>query len=315
MALFTQYEVVGLKEDVSDVISNISPTKTPFQSMIASEKSTQKVFQWQEDSLRAVAVNQQLEGFTAADITVTPTVMRSNTNQILAETVKVSGSMDAADTYGRAKETAYQLSKSMSQVKRDLEHAYVGTGQALALGAAGVARAMAGYQAQLFNGGSGVLDADDFVLYTGGAGTAPTEANVLALLAHLYNFGAEPDTIMVTPTNSLVVADFAKAAGRYRTINSDSSGRDQKTITNVVDLYVSPFGEVRVVLNRFLKSTNTLIFEADMWKKVIFRNWFREALAKTGDNSSNMIVGEFSLKHRNKQGSGAIVQAAGPTGF
>ncbi len=315
MALFTQYDVVGLKEDVSDVISNISPTKTPFQSMLSSEKSTQKAFQWQEDTLRAVATNQQIEGFTASDISIVATTMRDNVTQILAETIKVSGSMDAADTYGRAKETAYQLSKSMSQVKRDLEHAMVGTAQAKAAGAAGVARAMAGFQAQLYNTGSGSLDADDFVLYTGAAGTLPTEANVLSLLGHLYSYGAEPNTIMVTPTNSLQVADFAKAAGRYRTISTDSSARDQRTVTNVVDLYVSPFGEVRVVLNRFLKSTNTLVFETDMWKKVVYRNWFRETLAKTGDNTSNMIVGEFSLKHRNKQASGAIVQAAGPTGF
>jgi hypothetical protein len=315
MALYSQYEVIGLKEDVSDVISNISPTKTPFQSMLASEKSTQKTFQWQEDSLRAVATNQQTEGFTASDITAVPTVMRDNVTQILAETIKVSGSLDAADTYGRAKETAYQLSKSMAQVKRDLEHAYVGTAQAKAVGSAGVARAMAGYQAQLHNGGTGSLDADDFVLYTGAAGTLPTEQNVLDVLAHLYNAGAEPSVIMVTPTNSLAVADFAKAAGRYRTITSESSGRDQRAIVNTVDLYVSPFGEQRVVLNRFLKSTNTAIFDTDMWKKVVYRNWFRETLAKTGDNTSTMIVGEFSLKHKNKAGSAAIVQAAGPTGF
>jgi hypothetical protein len=315
MALYTQYDTVGLKEDVSDIITNLSPTETPFQSMIGSEKVTQKNFQWQEDSLRAQATNAQVEGFTASDVTITPTTMRSAYTQILAETIKVSGSMDNADTYGRAKESAYQIAKSMQQVKRDFEYALVGSAQAGGAGSNVTARTLASFQAQLHNGGTGSLDADDFVLYTGGTSTLPTEANFLSLLNHLFTYGGDPTVIMVTPTNSQTVADFAKAAGRYRTITSESSDKDQRTITNVVDLYVSPYGQQRVVINRFLKDKNTLFFRPDMWKKAAFRTWFRETLAKTGDNTSMMIVGEYGLKHKHKQASGAIVEAAGATGF
>ncbi len=315
MALYTSFDVVGLKEDVSDVISNISPTKTPFQSSLGSEKVTQKTFSWQEDTLRSETTNAQLDGFTADDVTITPTTSRSNTCQILAETVKIAGSLDASDSYGRAKESAYQVAKSMAQVKRDLEYAMVGSAQAQVTGSNVTARKMASFQAQLHNGGTGSLDADDFVLYTGGTSTQPTEANVLSLLSHIFTYGADPKVIMVTPTNAQVVADFAKAAGRYRTLTSESSGRDQRAIVNVVDLYVSPYGEQRIMLNRFLKAKNTLVYDPDMWKKMNFRPWFRETLAKTGDNTTIMIAGEFSLKHKNKQASGAIVEAAGPTGF
>lgn len=315
MAVWTAYDQVGIKEDVDDVISNLSPTKTPFQAMIGSDTADNKLFQWQEDSLRAAAANAKVEGADAVDGTLVATSMRSNVTQILSETVNVSGTSDAIAHYGRAKESAYQVSKSMAQVKRDLEFAYVGSAAAKNVGAAGVARVMAGVQQQLLNGGSGVLDADDFVLYTGAAGTAPTEGNLLSVLTHLYNNGAEPDTIMVTPTNSLVVADFAKAAGRYRTIDNSTTDQNGRAIINVVDLYVSPFGQQRVVLNRFLKTGNTLIFEKAMWKKVALRAWFRETLAKTGDALRMMILGEYSLKHRNFMGSAAIVQAAGPTGF
>jgi len=99
MAIFDTYTLVGAKEDISDVIVNISPTKTPFQSMVGSEKVTQKLFQWQEDSLRAVASNAQIEGFTAAPITIAPTVLRNNQTQILAEAVQVSGTTDVTSTY------------------------------------------------------------------------------------------------------------------------------------------------------------------------------------------------------------------------
>jgi hypothetical protein len=311
MALWTAYDQVGIKEDVSDIISNISPTKTPFQSMIGSEKVKNKLFQWQEDSLRAVATNAQVEGFTASDATLVATVMRDNVTQILQETIKVTDTSDAIDHYGRAKESAYQMAKSAAQVKRDLEYAYVGAAATKAVGSAGVARVMAGFQRQLLNGGSGTLDTDDYVIYTGAAPPDPVEetTHLLPLLQHLYNAGADPSVIMVTPDNSRTIAGFAAATGRTRDI------RNETKIVNVVDLYVSPFGEQRVVLNRFLKAGNTLVFDPDMWKKVVLRPWFRETLAKTGDNTMMMVVGEYSLKHKNFAASGAIVQAAGPTGF
>jgi hypothetical protein len=83
MAVYTTYEQVGKKEDVSDIISNISPTKTPFQSAIGSDKVDNTLFQWQEDSLRSVQDNAKAEGADAADIVVVPTVMRNNQTQIL----------------------------------------------------------------------------------------------------------------------------------------------------------------------------------------------------------------------------------------
>lgn len=321
MPLYTSYDQVGKKEDVSDVITNISPTKTPFQSMIGEERVNARSFDWQEDSLRAQASNAQLEGFTAQDVSITPTTLRTNYTQILSETVKVSGTADAVGTYGRAKESAYQSAKSMAQVKRDLEHAFVGSAQAGGVGSNVTARTMKGVQAQVLNGGSGSLDADDLVLYTGGTTTLPSEANFLSVLQHLYNLGSDPSVWMITPGTATTVAGFAQVSNQR--IRSAESTADMKKVVNVVEIYISPFGEQRVVLNRFLKYTanttntnaNTLIFDPDMWKKCVLRPWFRETLAKTGDNLAMMIAGEFSLKHKNWQASGMIVQAAGATGF
>ena len=88
---------------------------------------------------------------------------------------------------------------------------------------------------------------------------------------------------------------------------------------NVVDLYVSPFGEQKVILNRFLKATEALLFDPAMWSLVTLRPWTRELLAKTGDNDRHLIVGEFSLKHKNYKGTGRITGLTGtnstiPTG-
>jgi len=294
------YDQVGIAEDVSDIISNISPTKTPFQSAIGSEKVNNTIFEWQEDSLRAVATNAQVEGADASDATHVPTVMRSNRTQILSETVKVSRTASRVKTYGRAREMAYQLEKSSKQVKRDLEHAFVGDDNAAAAGSASVAREMAGAQ-QL------MLEAD--YVYTGAA-TPLTEAKLLVALQQAFTNGAEPSRIMVTPSNSTVVAAFAAASGRYRTLQT---GGNDKTIVNVVDIYVSPFGTQKVQINRFLKSGDTLVFEPDMWAKCTLDPWTRVPLAKSGDYDRQMIIGEFSLKHKNFKASTLIREGADPS--
>lgn len=292
MAQFTNYDLVGKKEDVSDVISNISPTKTPFQTMIGKDKVNNTLFQWQEDSLASVTTNAAIEGFTAADATLAATVMRQNYTQILQKTIKVSMTADAVSTYGRAKETAYQLSKASAELKRDLENSLVGTKQTAVAGSSGVARQFAGYQAQILAGN-----------ITSNAGTAYTEANLLTNLQTLYAAGTDPQYIMVTPTDSLVIANFAAASGRTRSIDN---GEGDRKIVNAVDLYVSPFGEIKVVLNRFLAATDSLVFDPANWKLCTLRPWVRETLAKTGDNTMMMIVGEFSVKHNNTSASGIV---------
>ena len=297
MAVFQTYTEIGLKEDVSDVITNISPRKTPFLSSIGNEKIHQPLFQWQEDSLRAVkdqtaAAN---EGADPADITVSPTVMRSNQSQIFAEAVKVAGTVQASMAYGRAKELAYQMSKTAAALKRDLENAFVGTGQTGNVGTASAttARTMIGAQAQIAAANVAHL----------GLTTALSEASLLTQLQVAFTAGADPTRIMVTPANSIIVAAFAAASGRYRTFTDPKSNN----IVNTVNLYVSPFGEQKVELNRFLQASNTLIFEPEMWSQATLRPWTRETLAKTGDAEKQMLIGEFSLKHKNFLASALIL--------
>jgi hypothetical protein len=292
MATYKTYDEVGVKEDVSDVITNISPTKTPFQSSLKTEKIHQKTHQWQEDQLDAPADNAQVEGFDAVDGVLVPTSMRSNTTQIFTKTVKVSGSADATLAHGRAKETAYQMTKKSKEIKRDFERTLVGVAQAAIVGDDNTARKMASAFNQLDAGG----------IVSPGTAAALSEANLLTALGNLYTAGGEATIIQVKPTDSVVVADFAKAAGRYRTFD----GAKDRKLVNAVDIYVSPFGEQKVVINRFQLATAALLYDPSNWRILVFRNWFRETLAKTGDATKMMIVGEFSLKHVNFKASGAV---------
>lgn len=298
MAAFTAYDIVGKKEDVSDIISNISPTKTPFTSLTGSDRVHNTLFQWQEDSLAAPNLsNAQVQGFTATDASLVATVMRSNYTQILSKTVNIAETTDAVSTYGRAKETAYQLAKASAELKRDLEGIYLNS-QVAAAGSTSVAATMASFQAQV---------ASANLVKTGSSTTPMSEANLLAALQLLYTAGVDVDLLMIPPAESLNIAGYASASGRTRQI--PNAGAESKKIVNVVDLYVSPFGEVKVVLNRFQAAIDHLLFSADMWRRATLRPWTRETLAKTGDNHRMMIVGEFSLKHKNQLASGIVRKA------
>ena len=130
MATYTTYDQVGKAEDISEVITNISPTKTPFISSIEDDGIHARLFEWEEDSLRATQVNAVVEGADAIDQTLTAMVSRTNVTQILEKTIKVSMTSDAIKLHGRAKETAYQIAKGGEEIKRDLEVAMIGINQA-----------------------------------------------------------------------------------------------------------------------------------------------------------------------------------------
>jgi len=299
---YTSYDVVGTKEDVSDIISMITPTKAPFTSLTKSETVHNTLFQWQEDKLRDSTENAQLEGFTATPTERSPTVMRENVTQILQDTFEVSGTNDAVTKYGRGKESAREAGKAAAALKLDLEQAYTKNDvEMVKPTTSAVARKFAGVQRQID---------DSNIVYTGGAATKITEANYLDAAQAAYDAGGDPTITLVTPTNSRTFAGFTGAAGRSRVINDGA-----KTIVNAVNLYVSPFGEEKVILSRHLKAGDTLLFDPAMWVRVALqgRDWFRKTLAQTGDNTRMMIVGEFSLKHKNRKASALVREMADPS--
>lgn len=138
---------------------------------------------------------------------------------------------------------------------------------------------------------------------TAGGTAALTEAMVLANHQAVYNAGGDPAILMIKPADSIIVANFAAVTGRTR---DPGNIGDPFKIVNSVKVYISPFGELKIVLNRFQKTTNAMTYDPDMWKLCILRNWSRTMLAKTGDNEMHNIVGEFSLKHLNQAATGLI---------
>ena len=291
MAVYTSYDQVGKAEDVSDIITDITPTDTPFFSMIKSEKVNARVFEWQEDSLASAANNAQVEGAAFSAGTLTATTMRTNNTQILSKVFEVSATADAVKTYGRAKETAYQMSKALKEIKRDLERAYIGVDNAAVTGNSSTAREMASATQQISTDVDAGTNATDPL----------TEAKLLTLGETVFNNGSDPSVFMIKPADAQIVAGFTASSGRNRTFNDGNT-----SLVNVIDLYVSPYGEYKVVLNRHQLTTHAFLIDPAMFRSSVLRPFARTLLGKTADGDTHAVVGEYSLKHMNFADSGMI---------
>jgi hypothetical protein len=273
--------------------------------MIGSEGIDNILHQWQEDSLiTASSSNAAVEGATAPSAVQNVTVMRNGTTQILVKTASVSGTADRVKTYGRDKELAYQLGLRSAELKRDFELSLIGCNQAKVTGTDSTARRFASYFSQLDNTAlftvsttSGALNTPLTSQTTG----AIAEAALLTIVQTLYTNGVEANTLLLMPQDKVRVSAFVTNS---RTVMVDNG---QKQITNTVDIYTSPFGELKVVMTRFLLGGGAAVFDPSMWKKLVLRNWFRETLAKTGDSTQVQIIGEFGLKHKNYAASGGFL--------
>jgi len=283
MSTYTSYNQVGLKENVDDLISNISPFSTPMQAMIKNEKVNARTFSFLEDSLADSQVNAQIEGSDASMMTLTDATERTNNTQIMSKAFQISATADAVATYGRAKETALQLAKKLKEIKKDYEHAMVGVTQVAVAGSASTARKMT----SLLNQISTEIDAG------ADATNALTEAKLLEAGQTAYDNNSDVDTFMIKPADAQIVAGFSAAAGRNREINQG------KTLVNAIDIYVSPYGTYRVVLNRELKTDHALLIDPTMFKTCTLRPFTRTLLAKNGDSDRHHVVGEVSCKHTN----------------
>lgn len=290
MTTLVTYAMVGVAEDVSATIANISPSSCPFQSMIKSEKVHSRTFEWLEDSLRASAATALVEGADSSMTAVGQPTTRSNTTQIIGESFQVSATSDAVKTHGRAKSTAYNLAKVLKQVKLDVEKSMVGVSQAAVVGTASAARKMASIDQQI----STTVDAGS------NATDALTEAKLLELGQTCYTNGSDPSVLMIKPADSTIIAGFASSSNRQRDL------ADNKTLVNAIDVLVTSFGTYRVVLNRECLATNAYLIDPSMFKQAVLRPFTRTLLAKTGDSDKHMVVGEVSVKHSQFADSGMI---------
>ena len=310
MPQFRTYAAVGMREDLSDVIYNISPTDTPFMSSIGKTKATAVYHEWQTDSLAAAAANAAVEGADATEATLTATTRVGNRTQISQKTVGITGTLEAVDKAGRKSEKAYQLAKASAEIKRDMELTCL-SNQVATNGNSTTARALGGLQAWLsttYSGGtSGVAGSGGTTARTNGTNRTFIESMLQTAVKGVYTAGGNPKVLMVTPAGKQTVSGFAGiAAQRYMAPTNAPT-----TIIGAADVYLSDFGTLSVVPNRFMNSTNSaddvaFVIDPDMAAIAYLRPFQTNELAVTGDNESTQLLAEFTLEVKNEAAHGIV---------
>ena len=260
----------------------------------------------------AVSTNAQIEGDDVASFTAaTPTVRLGNYTQISRKDVIISGTLESVDKAGRRSELSYQMAKKSAELKRDMETTMLAN-QGAAAGDTSTARKTGALQAFLktnTNEGTGGGDPS----YT----TTPTAARTDATAGDLRSFsevllkdviqkvwtqGGKPSVVMAGPVNKQNLSKMAGiAAQRF-----NAQGAKPSTIIGAADVYVSDFGNVTIVPNRFQRERDVFVLDTEYASVAYLRPFQTTELAKTGDAEKRMLLVEWGLKVQNEKAHGAV---------
>ena len=309
MATYQTYTAIGQREDLSNVIYNISPTDTPFMNSVGKTTATAVNHEWQTDSLAAVGTNALVEGAAGSDITVSPTTRLGNLTQISGKTVKISGTLDSVNKAGRKSEKAYQLAKVSSEIKRDMEATLLGN-TVKSNGNSSTARVLGGLQTWLntnYSGGtSGTAGATGATARVTGTDRAFTSTILNNVIQSTYSAGGAPTLLLVTPAQKVVASTFTGIATRFR----DVPAAQQAQIVAAADVYVGDFGVLQIVPDRFIPNTDAddvaFLLDPEMAAVAYLRPFQTLELAKTGDADVTQLLVEYTLEVKNEAAHGII---------
>lgn len=305
---FDSYTVQGIREDLSDIIYDVSPEETPFYTRSSKVKAKNTYHEWQTDALRAAAVNAHIEGGDTTPEARTATVRLGNYTQIFKNAVAIPGTDDGMGKAGRAREMAREVLKVSKEQKLDIEKALFAN-QARAAGSSTAARYMAGVPAWLttntnFQSGSSGADptgdgtnarTDD------GVPTAFSQTKFDAVMQAIWEAGGKPDTVYLSAFQMNVSLGFTGNNNQ----RSNVTAKDE-TVIKHMSVYVTPWGTVEFMPSRLNRSRDVFIMQDDMWAIGVLRATRNEALAKTGDSEKRQVVTELTLCAKNEKASGGI---------
>lgn len=313
---YDSYDIKGIKEDLSDVIYNITPDDTPFYSACKKTKAKNTLVEWQTDTLRSSGANAHVEGDETAFEAATATTRLNNRTQIFKNAVIIADTDEGLSKAGRAKEMAYQTLKIAREQKLDIESALFAN-NAAAAGSSTVARELAGLGAWVKTNvnfdatGSTTAGANP----TGDGSDARTDNDTERafsqtlfddVMQQVWTSGGNPDRVYLSPTNMNIALGFTGGGNSRRNIDAA-----RETVYNSVDVYVTPWGTVEFTPSRECRGKDVYILQSDMWEVGVLRGTKNTEMAKTGDATKRQVVTELTLCAKNEAANGLVADTNG----
>jgi hypothetical protein len=309
---FDTYDAKGLREDLSNVIYTLSPDETPFISNIGRVKVSATKHEWQVDAIgNASTANAQVQGdeFSYSDPTATTRV--GNFTQISTRTAQVSNTLEAVQKAGRDKEMAYQMALQTRRLKIDME-AILLSNQASVAGTNAVAPKLGGLPSWLttnvsrgatgssggYNTGTGLT-----VAATPGTQRALSEDQVKDVMQAAWNAGGSPSILMLGAFNK---RKASTALTGIADIRKDAPGSKAATVIGSVETYVSDFGNISIVPNRYIAARDAFLLDPEFAALGQLRAPKVMDPAVTGDYQRKVILAEYTLIVKNEAAHGHI---------
>lgn len=296
---FDTYTATANREELADVIYNISPADTPVLSAAGKKNVNNVTFDWQTDQLQAASSTGVLEGDDITADATPATTRESNVCQINRVTARSTGSQEASDAAGMTSLLAYSMSLRAKELKRNMETAICGK-QNKTAGNATTARATRGIESWLStNTSRGTSGANSSGAVTDGTQRAFTEALLKPVLKSGFDEGAEPTLLVVGGFNKQAVSGFTGRSNARAMI-------DENTASNSVDVYISDFNTLNVVPSRFSRARSALILDPNMISIAYLRDFETFDLAKTSDSSAKAMIVEYGVCMHNEAAHGIV---------
>jgi len=308
---FDTYDSVGIREDLSDVIHNITPDETPFYSACKKTKAKSTLVEWQTDTLRSSAANAHIEGDETTFDAVSATTRLNNRTQIFKNAVVIPDTDEGVNKAGRKQEIAYQTLKIAREQKLDIESALFAN-QAAVAGSSTAARKLAGLGAWVKTneengGGSAAAPTGDGTdARTAGTAQNLTQDDFDSVMQQIWTSGGNPDRVYLSPVNMNVALGFAGNNNQRSQVQAGD-----ETVVKSLDVYVTPWGTVEFVPSRECRGSDVYILQNDMWEVAVLRGTKNTEMAKTGDATKRQVVTELTLCSKNEAASGGIFDTNG----
>jgi hypothetical protein len=318
-ASFDTYEAIGNREDLSDIIYNISPEETPAVSMAGKRSVTSTLFEHQTEALPAVSTAAQMEGNEITPTTANNTVRNSNQCQILHRAVSVTGTQMAVNRAGVADELGHQMALIGRALKRDVEKLILGN-SVVNTGAAGTARTTAGILAKLATniskgggdaaGPTAAQAAVGSTARTDGTARAFTETLLKAVLKLCYdNSGDQPTQILMSSANKQLASAFGGRASATQVVALPTKADE---VQANVSVYIGDFGTYSVQADRFIRGEkDVLVLNPEYIKVAQLRGFETVPLSTIGDAASKFMVWEGGLQVDNELAHGLVADCGG----
>lgn len=295
MAVLQTYQVATAKEDLTDVLVNITPKKTPLLSSLKSVKMYGLPHETSVDDLTTPTANSNkwIQGADAAEEDQTMPDKVLSYPQIFRKHPKVAGTTQAVRIAGIKNAYSYQTTKKTKELGLDIEFALLN-----GAGNAGNATTPTEILGALPGITTNVLDGDN-----AGSPTPLTEEMYNNLLEMIWDAGGEPDFTYVTGSLKRKISSFTGGATKNVEVGS-------KKLIATVDVYEGDFGMQRIVAHRLMPANTFMTMEKQYWALAWLRKTKHEPLAKTGDSVRGMIVAEVGLERRQEKSSGKYINVS-----